>query len=223
MQQFRVSDCTWLNPGPASKAKAGTSKSALPPHAPPSDAIKRLQVLEEFIFWYFDGFVQPLLKVDILRSEGFLRLHETDNILQTTFYVTESSAFRNRVLFFRQDDWAELCKPLIAKLAGNTFERLDAVRVCVLPLHVKTLNCAQSGRGGGASSPTQVGLLIREAVTERYWREANSESEAEEDCEGSARVLVNGTAQLSLSSGFKLENGAVDQPDLAGCFPDLIL
>ena len=28
-----------------------------------SDALKRRELLEEFMFWYFDGFLMPLLKV----------------------------------------------------------------------------------------------------------------------------------------------------------------
>jgi telomerase reverse transcriptase len=30
---------------------------------PVTDALKRREMLEQFIFWYFDSFVLPLLKV----------------------------------------------------------------------------------------------------------------------------------------------------------------
>ena len=43
---------------------------------------------------------------------------------QATFYVTESSALRKRVLYFRQDDWDTLCRPLIERLCTKTFQRL---------------------------------------------------------------------------------------------------
>ncbi|CAA7267063.1 unnamed protein product [Cyclocybe aegerita] len=70
-----------------------------------SDALKRRELLEDFLFWYFDSFVLPLLK--------------------TTFYVTESSALRNQVLYFRHDDWDTLCAPLIERLTSVTFEKLS--------------------------------------------------------------------------------------------------
>jgi Telomerase ribonucleoprotein complex - RNA binding domain len=54
-------------------------------------------------------------------------LSETDFIQQTTFYVTESSAFRNRILYFRQDDWNTLCAPLIDRLSSDTFVKIDKV------------------------------------------------------------------------------------------------
>lgn len=53
--------------------------------------------------------------------------------MQTTFYVTESSAFRNRILYFRQDDWSKLCAPLIEKLSSDTFEKLEQVIITFVP------------------------------------------------------------------------------------------
>lgn len=47
---------------------------------------------------------------------------------QTNFYITESSAFRNKVLYFRQDDWRTLCAPLIERLKSGTFEKISEVR-----------------------------------------------------------------------------------------------
>lgn len=48
---------------------------------------------------------------------------------QTTFYVTDSGALRNQVLYFRQDDWRMLCKPLIERLQSVTFTKMDKVRI----------------------------------------------------------------------------------------------
>ena len=47
---------------------------------------------------------------------------------KANFYITESGAFRNRVLYFRHDDWQTLCKPLVEKLSADTFQRLSQVR-----------------------------------------------------------------------------------------------
>ncbi|CAG7852639.1 Telomerase reverse transcriptase {ECO:0000312/PomBase:SPBC29A3.14c} {ECO:0000269/PubMed:24793650}; AltName: Full=Telomerase catalytic subunit {ECO:0000303/PubMed:9252327} [Serendipita indica DSM 11827] len=68
---------------------------------PPSDANKARELVDEFLYWYFDSFLLPLLK--------------------TTFYCTESSAFKSRVLYFRQDDWLRLTEPLLDKLCSETF------------------------------------------------------------------------------------------------------
>jgi telomerase reverse transcriptase len=46
---------------------------------------------------------------------------------QTTFYVTETSAFRNQVLYFRHDDWETLCAPLVDRLTSGTFEKMSQV------------------------------------------------------------------------------------------------
>ncbi|KAL4243808.1 Telomerase reverse transcriptase [Abortiporus biennis] len=99
LQGFMTSECDWLMPD-GSKAMKQLRVSV-------TDSLKRTELLQDFIFWYFDGFLIPLLR--------------------TTFYVTESSAFRNKVLYFRQDDWATLCKPLIEKLSSNTFQKVDSV------------------------------------------------------------------------------------------------
>jgi telomerase reverse transcriptase len=47
--------------------------------------------------------------------------------LETTFYITDSSAFRNQVMYFRQDDWEALCAPLLDRLTTTTFQRLPQV------------------------------------------------------------------------------------------------
>ena len=54
LQGFSTSECDWLMPpGPQLRVSV-------------SDAQKRRELLEEFLFWYFDGFIFPLLKVSIM-------------------------------------------------------------------------------------------------------------------------------------------------------------
>jgi telomerase reverse transcriptase len=89
-----------------------------------SDAKKGRELVEEFLYWYFDSFLVPLLKVSLSKYARYLGL--TGNH-QTTFYCTESAAFRNQVLFFRQDDWKHLCQPLLDRLCSTTFDRLPHV------------------------------------------------------------------------------------------------
>ena len=45
-------------------------------------------------------------------------------LLRTTFYATETAAFRQRVLYFRQDAWARVSAPLVARLRARVFERV---------------------------------------------------------------------------------------------------
>ncbi|KAG8777612.1 hypothetical protein FRC15_011232 [Serendipita sp. 397] len=74
--------------------------------------MKGRELVEEFLYWYFDSFLIPLLR--------------------TTFYATESSIFRNRILFFRHDDWKTLCKPLMDKICSERFVKVPEVPL--LPL-----------------------------------------------------------------------------------------
>lgn len=53
MQGFSISECRWLEPD---GAKPGARVSV-------GDALKRKEILSEFIFWLFDGFIVPLIKV----------------------------------------------------------------------------------------------------------------------------------------------------------------
>ncbi|KAF5391483.1 hypothetical protein D9757_002434 [Collybiopsis confluens] len=100
LQGFNTSDCEWLMPPGDGKKQMRVSVS---------DSLKRRELLEDFIFWFFDSFVISLIRA--------------------TFYVTDTSAFRNQVLYFRLDDWEKLCAPLIDRLTNGTFERLDANEV----------------------------------------------------------------------------------------------
>lgn len=97
LRGFSTADCDWVMP-----PGTGMTKQV---RVSVTDALKRRELLEEFMFWYFDSFVIPLVK--------------------TTFYVTDSSAFRNQVLYFRQDDWEVLCAPLIDQLSEKTFQQIE--------------------------------------------------------------------------------------------------
>ncbi|KAG5635812.1 hypothetical protein H0H81_010060 [Sphagnurus paluster] len=96
IQRFSTTACDWfIPPGQGALQQSRVSVS---------DAMKRRELLEDFMFWYFDSFVSSLLK--------------------TNFYITETSAFRNRVLYFRHDDWEAMCAPLIERLSSATFVKM---------------------------------------------------------------------------------------------------
>ena len=67
LQGFRTADCDWLMPH-----TAGALKQA---RVSVTDALKRRELVEDFLFWYFDGFLLPLLKVSI--PFPFLYIEET--------------------------------------------------------------------------------------------------------------------------------------------------
>lgn len=55
LQGFSTSACEWLMPpGEAAKKQS---------RVPVTDALKRRELLEEFVYWYFSSFLLPLLKV----------------------------------------------------------------------------------------------------------------------------------------------------------------
>lgn len=55
LQGFSTSECDWLMP-PGTAVRNQSSVSV-------TDALKRTELLEDFVFWYFDSFVSSLLKV----------------------------------------------------------------------------------------------------------------------------------------------------------------
>ena len=62
-----------------------------------TDSLKRRELSEEFLFWYFDGFLIPLLKVGFscpeCRETGMLmRLHADHILRDRVFCVPEQSA-----------------------------------------------------------------------------------------------------------------------------------
>jgi telomerase reverse transcriptase len=77
MQGLRVNDFKWL------------ALNNIP--ANPREAKIREALLQDWIIWFFEGFLIPLLR--------------------TTFYVTEASNDRNRIHYFRQDVWQAVSEP----------------------------------------------------------------------------------------------------------------
>jgi RNA-binding protein of telomerase ribonucleoprotein complex len=64
MQGLSTTGCRWT-----------ASSSASSSHIPASDSLKRRELLEEFIIWYFGSFVAPLLRASLTaRSVSFSRI-----------------------------------------------------------------------------------------------------------------------------------------------------
>ena len=98
-QGLSMMACNWITP-PGEGFKSHTRVSI-------TNSLKRHEVLEEFIIWYFNSFLIPLLK--------------------TTFYITESSAYCNHIMYFRHDDWEALCKSFMKTLTTKTYEKISKV------------------------------------------------------------------------------------------------
>ncbi|GAC99531.1 hypothetical protein PHSY_007133 [Pseudozyma hubeiensis SY62] len=94
-QSFRFTDVDWALPPSAVKCNRRLTRQ---------ESESRKKLVLELLYWLFDGLVIPLLR--------------------TTFYITETAAYRNKVLYFRQDDWHVLSRPVLGQLKESIFEPL---------------------------------------------------------------------------------------------------
>lgn len=95
-QGIHILDCHWLLP---------RNKRALMQRPTAAEMQKRQSMLYELIYYIFDSIMIPLLR--------------------TNFYATESVAFRNRTIYFRQDDWNTITLPILEKLKAGCFTTLN--------------------------------------------------------------------------------------------------
>lgn len=114
-------DCAWLAPA---GFVAGSRVTA-------GDARKRRELLAEFLWWIFDGFLIPLLKVSLL-MHALSRQADEFTSVQTCFYITESAAYKKEVLYFRQDDWDIISRPVLRQLQATVYKQIPDVRFASL-------------------------------------------------------------------------------------------
>lgn len=69
-----------------------------------TDFRKRSEIFHEFVYYVFDSILIPLVR--------------------SNFYVTESSAHRYRLFFFRHDVWRSISEPAMAELKAKMFEEV---------------------------------------------------------------------------------------------------
>ncbi|KAG0021836.1 hypothetical protein BGZ80_001610 [Entomortierella chlamydospora] len=101
LQGFKMSDCQWLQDSRLHDPDSRVS------HTPPSASNKQHEILNEFIYWLFDGFLIPLLKA--------------------SFYVTDSSFQRNRVFYYRHELWHLIVKPAVSSIQEEMFIQMEPV------------------------------------------------------------------------------------------------
>jgi len=72
-----------------------------------TDMHKRLEILNEFLYFLFDSILIPLVR--------------------SNFYATESNTDKYRIFFFRHDVWRSLMEPAMAGLRGKMLEEVSLV------------------------------------------------------------------------------------------------
>ena len=98
-----------------------------------SEHVKRRRLAEELLFWLYDGFVIPLIRVSPCWLSVFpLPPPWRNEVLivecaQNAFYVTETGTTRNKTVYFRLDDWADVCKPVLRSLRHDNLRKLSQV------------------------------------------------------------------------------------------------
>ena len=89
----KVCEIAWLgSTGPSSQKLCNT------------DTAKRLEILQEFLYFVFDSLVIPLLR--------------------TNFYITESSTDRYQIHYFRHDVWKTIAEPGMALLKHDMLQEV---------------------------------------------------------------------------------------------------
>ena len=69
-----------------------------------SDYSKRKEIFSEFIYWLFDSYLI--------------------SVIQSFFYVTESSTHRYQLFFFRHDVWRSYTEPSVTNLKLSMFDEM---------------------------------------------------------------------------------------------------
>lgn len=70
-----------------------------------TDAQKRSELFDEFLYFLFDTILIPLIRIN--------------------FYVTESNTDKYRIFFFRHDVWRSLVEPAMSTLKGKMLEEVS--------------------------------------------------------------------------------------------------
>jgi telomerase reverse transcriptase len=135
----QISNITWLRP-PNEPTHSRMSAS---------DFAKRKEIFAELLYYLFDSFLIPLIS--------------------SNFYVTESSTYRNRLLYFRHDVWQRLSEPALNSLRTSMFEEVGQSKA------KKTLSNMSIGTGRVRLLPKETGLrpiinLKRRVLTKRNGR-----------------------------------------------------
>ncbi|KAJ6147666.1 Telomere reverse transcriptase [Penicillium chrysogenum] len=138
----KITSIPWLGPQVQTTSTSKTrSKIAL------SDLHKRTELFHEFIFWFFDSILIPLIR--------------------SHFYVTESQTHRNRLFYFRHDLWQQLTKQPFGDLKATMFEELEPDQA------QRVLARRSLGFGALRLLPKSTGLRPILNLRKRAWKESS--------------------------------------------------
>ncbi|CAO3564166.1 unnamed protein product [Mortierella alpina] len=106
---FKLSDCSWLQD---SRLQYKESRVT---HTPKTASKKQLEILHEFVYWLFEGFLIPLLK--------------------SAFYITDSSFQRNKICYYRHGLWQLISKHAMQTTKENMLIKMEPAEatVCTRP------------------------------------------------------------------------------------------
>jgi len=77
LQEIKISKCKWLEPVPTDdkhEEQTNVARADEKPkkkHTNVTDSLKRREIFEELVFWYFNSFLLPLLSVGFLFSAAY--------------------------------------------------------------------------------------------------------------------------------------------------------
>ncbi|KAF9943040.1 hypothetical protein BGZ67_007685 [Mortierella alpina] len=96
---FKTSDCSWLQDGRLQENGSHVT------HIPKTASKKQLEILHEFVYWLFEGFLIPLLK--------------------SAFYITDSSFQRNKICYYRHGLWQLISKHAMQTTKENMLIKME--------------------------------------------------------------------------------------------------
>ncbi|KAG0212584.1 hypothetical protein BGX28_006020 [Mortierella sp. GBA30] len=105
LHEFRTSDCTWLQ-----DTRLRTPDSPVA-HIPQTASMKQREILHEFVYWLFNGFLVPLLK--------------------SAFYITDSSFQRNKIGYYRHGLWHLISQHAMKMTKENMLIKMEPYEVTV--------------------------------------------------------------------------------------------
>ncbi|CCF51257.1 uncharacterized protein UHO2_00683 [Ustilago hordei] len=163
-QSFRFTDLDWTLPESAVKRNRRLTRQ---------EAEQSKELGFELLYWLFDGLVIPLLR--------------------TTFYVTETAAYRNKVLYFRQDDWHVLSKPVMGQLKESIFEPLTRAEA------LSMMSSRKLGYSHVRLLPKETGVRPIVNLRRRSTKQVHMEQQASQGEAGKQRGKSKPTATRSLA------------------------
>ncbi|CBQ68186.1 conserved hypothetical protein [Sporisorium reilianum SRZ2] len=159
-QSFRFTNVDWALPA---RAVARTRRLTR------QEAEARKKLVLELLYWLFDGLVIPLLR--------------------TTFYITETAAYRNKVLYFRQDDWHVLSRPVLGQLKETLFEPLTRAEA------LSMMSLRKLGYSHVRLLPKETGVRPIVNLRRRSTKQVHGDQQASQDAKGKGKRTGGASAK----------------------------